>query len=362
MGADEGQVKELLAYNENVFQSDGPLPQFPLPDEPHVERWRLYLNEAQEAGVFQALSARLPQLRFPIEAGMSEREEYRMAVRRGIFPHATGLVLREPERMELKIHPGLVGGVPVITIPNRLDFEDVYRAILRKNEPEDVPSSLGAVMIGGFNNWDRINAYKQHWLEENSEELWPLEFNRFTSDKSAYQDRFILLSRGPYSKVSARELDMDEEVWLKLSGFIRLEHEYTHYFTRRLFSSMRNNVIDEILADYMGIVAAVGIYRSSLFLHFVGLESFPNYHQGRRLENYKGTLSPEAFILLQRLTVAAANNLEAIHLRHAQDLKDSSRRAGFLAALTRFSLEELAAPEALDFEWFTNRSVEGQIQ
>jgi len=34
------------------------------------------------------------------------------------------------------------------------------------------------------------------------------------------------------------------------SSHTRLEHECTHYFTRRLFDLMRNNMHDELIADY----------------------------------------------------------------------------------------------------------------
>jgi hypothetical protein len=90
-----------------------------------------------------------------------------------------------------------------------------------------------------------------------------------------YQDRLIILSAGPYSNVTASNLGLTETEWQQLSLKIRLEHESTHYFTRRFFGSMRNNIADELIADYRGIVAALGYYRSDWFLHFVGLESFP---------------------------------------------------------------------------------------
>jgi len=73
-------------------------------------------------------------------------------------------------------------------------------------------------------------------------------------------------------------MGMDESTWHSLSLIIRLSHECTHYFTRRLFGSMRNNLLDELIADYQGIVAANGgRYRADWFLRFVGLESFPDY-------------------------------------------------------------------------------------
>jgi AraC-like DNA-binding protein len=81
-------------------------------------------------------------------------------------------------------------------------------------------------------------------------------------------------------------MGLDEQEWLQLSLIIRLEHECIHYLTSRLFNLMRNNLLDELIADYGGIVAACGYYRADWFLRFLGLESFPDYRAGGRLENY----------------------------------------------------------------------------
>lgn len=76
------------------------------------------------------------------------------------------------------------------------------------------------------------------------------------------QIRFIILSDGFYSAVQASELGLSSEEWKEASLIIRREHEYAHYFTRRVFSSMRNNMLDELIADYMGITQAMGTYRA----------------------------------------------------------------------------------------------------
>ena len=135
----------------------------------------------------------------------------------------------------------------------------------------------------------------------NAQQSWPEEFQRIKAQKELYQDRFIILSTGPYSNVHAGEIGLDPEDWLKLSLVIRREHECAHYFTRRVFSSMRNSLLDEIIADYCGITAAVGRFRADWLLRFFGLESFPHYREGGRLQNYRGTpaLSDPAFVVLQ---------------------------------------------------------------
>ena len=111
---------------------------------------------------------------------------------------------------------------------------------------------------------------------------------------------------------------------------------------------MRNNLLDEVIADYMGITAAAGQYRSDWFLRFMGLESFPAYRKSGRLQNYRGQppLSDGAFGVLRALVKDVAENLQHV----SDDLGflpgGPEERAGMLLALCGFRLEELAAPDA----------------
>ena len=75
---------------------------------------------------------------------------------------------------------------------------------------------------------------------------------------------------------------------------------------------MRDNLLDEIVADYMGTTAAAGRYRSDWFLRFMGLEPFPAYREGGRLQNYRGQpqLSEGAFGVLRALVKDIAENLQ----------------------------------------------------
>lgn len=206
-------------------------------------------------------------------------------------------------------------------------------------------------MVAGFNNWDRVRQYREQW-EQNpancSEASWAEEFRRLIPQKELYQDRFIILSDGPYSDVSASDIGLSKPQWRRLSLAIRLEHECTHYFTCRLFGSMRNNLLDELIADYRGIVAATGHYRADWFLRFLGLESFSVTRAGGRLQNYRGQppLSDGAFKILQALVKAAAENLERFDADHADELRTLNGQPLMLVALTYLTLEELADKEA----------------
>ena len=84
-------------------------------------------------------------------------------------------------------------------------------------------------------------------------------------------------------------------------------------------------------------------------MRFLGLESFPLYRSGGRLEHYRGDppLSDGAFAVLQRLVRAATENLEGFGL-DATATRTATAAARFRAviALTRLSVEEIAAPDA----------------
>jgi hypothetical protein len=364
-GAGEREVEELLAYDENPFDPDR-LPadlQLPLPPEPDVAAWRRYAAEAdgplpaEAHGAFVTLQRYLPQLHFPIRAGISQTEAYRAATLRGEpvegMAEATGLSLERPDELRLIVHDSPAGPVPVLIPAGRTDFVLLVQACTKRNEPEPVPASMGSCTVKGFNNWDRIREYRQAWearqASGSGEADWDAEFQRLIPHRELYQDRFLILSDGPYSDVPAAELGLEEETWRRTSLSIRMEHECAHYFTLRVFGVMRNNLLDETIADYMGITAAAGRYRADWFLRFMGLESFPEYREGGRLQNYRGQppLSDGAFKVVQAMVTAAAENLERFDARGPRGSDTPRERARVLLALCRLTLEELAAPEAV---------------
>lgn len=375
------ETEELLAYNQNIFdRSFSTLSaKFPLTPEPHVAVWEEYAVIAQEVGVFQTLSIKLVQLKFPILEGISQTEAYRFATRKGVsvdgMVEATGLILQQPEQLHLILHESLAGVIPVLLTRNREDFVSLVQALTMRNEPLPVPASMGACIVTGFNNWDRVRQYRQQWSAKNfgncSESTWLEEFGRLIPQKQLYQDRLIILSDGFYSNVSASDIGLLEPEWRRISLNIRLEHECTHYFTQRLFGSMRNNLLDEFIADYRGIVAAIGHYRADWFLRFLGLESFPDYREGGRLQNYRGQppLSEGAFKILQALVKSAAENLERFDAEHGGELRTLNSQLIMLIALTYLTLEELADSEAhsyiqkiLDQLPTTLKGAEGQAE
>lgn len=109
---------------------------------------------------------------------------------------------------------------------------------------------------------------------------------------------------------------------------------------------MQNRMLDEFIADYAGIKAAIGSYRADWFLRFIGLENSGDYRAGGRMTNYLGEppLSHGAFRILQQVIRLAAHHLETFDRtsEHSHDLYAAIR------TIAGLSLEELASEEALE--------------
>jgi hypothetical protein len=368
-GAAAADLEALLSYGAAIEAKSTP-PPLPLQDEPHVERWIAYEQDARAAtgGAFDALRQRFVQLRFPVREGISKDDEYRRATLRGQFDaadsddFAPGLTLAAPTAVKLTIESTIAGRIPIIVAGPREDFVALVRALTERNEPAVVPTSMGACIVSGLNNWDRVARHRAKWEAEMAgsagigagvgagdvddlEEAWKIEFRAFAAQKALYQDRCIILSRGPYSAVSAQSAGLSEAEWLDRSLVIRREHECTHYFTYRVFGQMRNNLLDELIADFVGLVRAFGTYRADIALHCLGLEHPDRYRSGGRLENYRGTppLSDAAFGVLQQLARCGVSNLDALSRTQGSALSDLPTLARITCALFSRPLEALAS-------------------
>lgn len=311
-GAAPADLEALLDYTEDPFDSGGALT---LDDEPSVAVWEEYAAEAAAEGAVPVLRRALVQLRFPVRAGMSEEPAYRAATRRGDLAalglsgrFEGGLGLEAPDRIRVEVHPTPAGRVPVITAPARADFVALVRALARRNEPAEVPDSMGALMVGGYNNWDRVGRYRRAWAAGRSGGTWAEAFRRLVPRKELYQDRFILLSEGPYSGLPAAAVGLEASDWVAVSHRIRLEHECAHYYCRRALGAMRHHVIDEVIADAYGLAAGAGGYDAARLLAF--LAGVPGGPPGR-IGNYLDGLAPTARPVVERIVREVAGGLEA---------------------------------------------------
>jgi uncharacterized protein DUF7005 len=348
MTPDAGVIGELLSYDRDGFGDELPRRRVPMADEPFVDTWRTYAHDVSEHGI-GCLADRLVQLQFPVADGISETDAYRAATRRGDHAGTAArltLNLCQPEACSILIHWTWAGSIPVIQTGCREDFVSLLRAFTMRNEPRPVPESMGACIVGGYNNWDRFEQAKQRWMLEHPGQAFT--FGCVADATEEYRDRLILLSPGWYSHVPPERLGLSESTWRDLSLAIRREHESTHYCTRRLFSVMRNSLLDEIIADACGIVAALGAFRADWLLAFLGLDQFPLCRAGGRIHNYRGTppLSDAAFSVLQRMVVSAATNLERFTRAHRGDMEGPLGILLLLVTLSRMSVETLSSEDA----------------
>lgn len=356
--ADELRRSLALSFDPALFAAQERLPP---PDEGHAAVWSRWAEEAEEAGVFAVLARHLPQLRFPIRQGISQEADYRAATLQGADPAglaaATGLEIGNPAAIELQLYRSAAGAIPLLIVRSRPEFLTLVRALGKRNEPVPLPDSMGALMIAGYNNWHRVGelrrAYEAQRPEERAAPTWREAFAALNSRRELYQDRFILLSDGPYSAVPAAEMGLPEEVWRAKSLILRRDHECAHYATRRLFGSMKNHLHDELIADYAGIVAAEGHFRADWFLRFAGLDQEAP-RPGARALIYRcdPPLSDEAFAIFCSHVKKAARHVETFDHQlfgRTEDRPLADRLAG-LAALTSLRLDEMAedaAPERL---------------
>ena len=82
--------------------------------------------------------------------------------------------------------------------------------------------------------------------------------------------------------------------------------------TQRYYHSTKNEIHDEIIADFMGLTAAFGDYDPQKFLTFLGLEKVGEYRKGGRLEIYLADtpLHGHDFDLLCDTIRAACQNIK----------------------------------------------------
>jgi len=321
----------------------------PLFDELDLEYWRGISTRVSEGKtVFNELKKCYPQLNFPIELGIEKTEFYKDIVLRGKtvgmnFPFL--LNLNDFKNITFKIHKSIAGSIPIVTVLNIEDFTTIIQSLLYKNNPKCVPQSMGAVLINGINNWERLTILKNKWFATNTFGNWTKEFTcNVLPKKNLYKDNLIMLSTKPYSNVAAKQVGLTEDVWLCYSISIREEHECTHLYTLKKFGIASNNLHDELIADYIGIVKTIGFFNKSWMLLFMGLEEYPKYRKGARLENYilENKLSQDDFKQLIEIIKNAVENI-SIFDETSGKLYSTLDQMCRIDALCKTSLEELSA-------------------
>lgn len=340
----------LDAYLQDGFAATAPVapPAFPLPDEPHIADWQeAYCADGDAPAAFARLRAALAQLQLPVRAGLKETEAYRAVMRRGepVDAAAVGGTLDLPGAKHVTLHlvsHPLAGTLPVITAPDHDCFRVLVQALACRHEPEPVRDAVNAMLITGIRNWDRVHRYRDAWLAAQPAGDWGAELQRAAAAEPwRFSDTVMLLTDAPYSGCTATALGLplSAGAWRVQSLVIRREHEFHHYLTRRLHGRMRNHLLDELLADRAGLLAAHGAYDPSLARAFLGLEADGSIRPAGRFFTYCTGLPAATHRPLAAAAGRAIANLASLPHSPATTARDT-------VALTLLTLAELAADDA----------------
>ena len=185
----------------------------------------------------------------------------------------------------IEMFESAAGTIPVIYAADTIDFENMVTMIVNKGRHVPYLDKMGAVFAYG---------------------------------KSL---RFIILSDKPYSGVAAGFMGLDEAEWIKKSAVIRKHHECAHYYTKRYLGSSRNNLHDELIADFCGLYAAFGEFRTEWFSAMIE----------KRSEIYTTGLSTEAAEIVKKIAQAAAMWVEDWTKTGAFLKMDEAKRIEYLA-------------------------------
>ena len=228
------------------------------------------------------LATRFPQLYVaPAEGAQTA---HRLAAGRGIAPAGADLghFVTSPED-ELREVDTPAGPVEVVFLHNRSDFETFLQIVGHKAEPVPIARTVGAITYRGIADWGKVAAAHAAYVAAGGDD-WPNEFARLARRPGAFRAEIVVISEGPYSNVPANQTPYDEERWLCISREIRLHHECAHVVCRRTMPDDVLPVWDEVTADVVGLLCAIGRYDAALAARFLGVA--PDGYAGGRLAEY----------------------------------------------------------------------------
>lgn len=247
------------------------------------------------------LASRHYQLYFAPQKGMSASKEYERVVLCGGKPDCfSGIAEGKVSAETLPMPPGFcgsqndslffiqtpVGAVECAYLENRADFERLIQVLVYHCENTPVPASMGACTVRNLVNWRKIEARKAEYFAAGGNPFaWQQEFDEFTKKKENYRENLIIISKGAYSAVPAKEIGMEADSWIEISRRLRLYHECTHIICRDLFPECVSPLWDEVLADCIGLSASIGSYNPTVAERLLGIDSY-GWYNGGRLENY----------------------------------------------------------------------------
>ena len=288
-------MQTLEEYCRRFKEADAIWPDLPMAADDRQQWWERWLADRDPAGCWDDLRQLLPQLLLQPGIDVHSSDAYQRLVMRGKKAQVADLklapVLRDPSGTTLTIAQHPTGAVPVLTFRNHEDFVLAVRCLAHRCEAVPIQPTVHSQAISGLIHWGLI---------------------RELSVQARCQ--ILLLHRAPYASLSMETIPGEPpmERWLDLSQTWRLEHELTHIACRRLVGEMRINLYDEIVADAMGMTAALGHFDADLFRRGLGLsiEGVPNTEA--RAHVYVSTLEPNQHHQAFQLTLQRAGELERL--------------------------------------------------
>lgn len=325
-------------------------------DELFWDKFLIQLLQKNQPSI-EGLKYCFPQLNFPLSEKINTSENYKNTTLRGEFSDIdiskNYLNLINTTEISVTLHYSFAGKIPIISIPNELDFEIIIQALIYKSRFINIPKSMGASLINGINNWSRIKNFEDEWKTKYSAfNSWQNDFkNKIVPYPTLYKDKLVIISRKPYSNVNSQLLQLDNSEWLNISEIIRIEHECTHLYTLNNYGSASNNLHDELIADYVGICMATGKFNKEWMLHFFGLNDYPKYKRGARLENYLENIKIDSveFTSLLSIINSAIQNIDLFDqsLGNKNIREDISFRIDALCQTDLLSIASSNGPEIL---------------
>ena len=240
----------------------------PSKDEEFLDRWNAWIDESSKKGVAFVLNSYLIPKR-PVE-------------------------FRKPECVSVSIYESIAGKIPIIVVGDDDDFENLIINLAYRGVRPDNIHQQGASFLSGKTN------------------------------------RFIVLSKKPYSSIPASWMGLEEEDWRKKSMVLRRAHECTHYYTRRYYGTSQNNLHDELMADFFGLYAAFGKYQSKWFTHFMGIDG---QNLDGRLSLYTRDLPKAVVAAIGQVGVCCSRFLENWSESHEFKSMKEPERVDFLCEL-----------------------------
>lgn len=211
--------------------------------------------------IIEELAQRYPQLMLDTAEGMSTSRLYRAVVLKGMeYGRKPDFTYAGADSLEYMDTPA--GRAEVLFLSVRADFEHCVQKLAYRCEPKAVPPNMGAVTIRGLINWKKIRANQQE-----------------------YRDTLIVTGDGYYSGLAPQKAGMEHKDWLQVSRTIRTYHELAHFISGRMYQDNKEYLRDEVIADAIGLTAALQSYDETLAKRLLGIEA-DSYRTGGRLENY----------------------------------------------------------------------------